>query len=490
MNRKSLFGVVLVAMLALTGSVAGWAQSSPLSFVPASAQITVYLPAVESFETEAAPLLALPAVKEKMDINALLGELPGKLGVADATSLSAVFKAAGLDATKPLAVYLRKNETGAMEVSGALPVADEAVATEKMKNVFSEAPAEVAVGEAKGLFSATQKLGYFIQSGYVLMGSTEPLLNELSARLKEPATTKYAASNAPSELAVITSFSNLQAAGIIPTGPATLNMEPTYQYFKSFIDEVALGIGVQDGEAYVRLAMHDPAGAVAPPASQLQLNNLIAGSSPLTLNLRNTPGFMDKVRTLFAGNPAMAKNLTYVMLASSMLGDELAVSVDGVNNNIPGGIVAAKLMKPESVKGLLGLAGVKGDPKYVHNGGSVYALENVKEGLNVYIATAGALLLVSTNEDRLKKALDGLAADGTIAAKSELDPALLAKGANGFIVLDGAKIDPAQVPMLPAGVNLADKKVVATLGVNGEWRELRIAVPGGLKSFNDVTSLM
>ncbi len=484
--RKTVLCLALAAAIGLGMAGGAWAQGNPLSLMPETAQAAVFLPSVEFVEKQGAVAMTVPGVKENVNIEEVLGDLPSKLGVKDPTALVEVFKAAGLATDKPLAVFVATTGTESQTVAGALPVADEKVATEKMKLIFTAKPEEITVGDAKGLFVKQEEIGYSIQGGYVFIGSTPEMIGQVAAKAKSPVTLAYMKADAPQEVAVVTSIDRLISGGILKTTlPNGANLAPTIDYLKSFIDEIVLGIGEQNGEAYVRVGMHDPAGAVAAPASALKLHGLFAGEAPIMVDLRNNAALIEKARLLMMANPALAKIGTYVMLASQMLGDELAVAITGVNGKIPDGIVAATLAKPEQIVGLLGLAGIdtKAGPKYQQNGANVYVKENVTEGVNVYIALAGSLLMVSTNEATLKKAIDMLNADGTVkTGASALDPKLIAAAANGFVVLDPAKIPAAQLDALPKEVkelSASGKKLVVTLGNNAEWRELRLAVPGG-----------
>ena len=483
--RKKALWIAVAAVIGLCASTGAWAQGNPLSLMPESAQAAVFLPSVEFVEKQGAVAMTVPGVKDNVNIEEVLGDLPSKLGVKDPSSLVEVFKAAGLATDKPLAVFVAVG-ADAQTIAGVLPVADEKVATEKMKLIFDAKPEEIAVGEAKGLFVKEEDIGYSIQGGYVFIGSTPEMINQVAAKAKSPVTLAYMKANAPQEVAVVTSIDRLISGGILKTTlPSGANLAPAIDYLKSFIDEIVLGVGEQNGEAYVRVGMHDPAGAVAAPASALKLHALFGGDAPVMVDLRNNAALIEKARVLMMANPALAKVGTYVMLASQMLGDELALAITGINGNIPDGLVAATLAKPEQIKGLLGLAGIdtKAGPKYQQNGADVFVKENVTEGVNVYIALAGSLIMVSTNEATLKKAIDTLNADGTVkSGASTLDPKLLAAAANGFVVLDPSKIPAAQLDALPSEVkelSASGKKLVATLGNNSEWRELRLAVPGG-----------
>ncbi len=484
--RKNALCLALATVIGLGLAAGAWAQGNPLSLMPETAQLALLLPSIDYVEKQGAVAMTVPGVKENVKIEAILGDLPSKLGVKDPTSLVEVFKAVGLATDKPLAIFAVTTGTGTG--AAALPVADEKLATEKMKLIFEGKPEEITVGEAKGLFSKDSKdtIGYSIQSGYVFIGTTPEMIAQVAAKMKSPVTLAYMKSNAPQEAAVVTSIDRLISGGVLKTTlPSGANLTPTIDYLKSFIDELVLGVGEQNGEAYVRVGMHDPAGAVAAPASPLKLHALFAGEAPVMVDLRNNAALIEKARLLMMANPALAKIGTYVMLASQMLGDEMAIAITGMNNNIPEGIVAATLAKPEQIVGLLGLAGIdtKAGPKYQQNGANVYVKENVTQGVNVYIALAGSLLMVSTNEATLKKAIDTLNADGTVkTGGSTMDPKLLAMAANGFVVLDPSKIPAAQLDALPPQVkelSASGKKLVATLGNNAEWRELRLAVPGG-----------
>lgn len=477
--KSSLGCCVLLAAVCLAGLSAP--AQNVLGHFPEAASMALYLPSVDVLDQEISPLLEAVGAKNLKET--VLGGMPSRLGLDENATISETLKAAGIDTSKPAAFFVKGGFTGAQDFGLLLPVANGGALAEKMPAVFEGDAPEYSANEAAGRFSDTQKLGYLVAADQFFMGTSKDMITAMMDRAKKPYESPYA-SQAGSEVAVVTSIAKLQAAGVLPEGTsAGVAYSTIYDYFKEFIGEIVLAAGESDGASYIRLAMANPSGSVTAPASAIKMHNLFPDGAPVMLNLRNDAKLMQTIRPLLTSIPGLGQGAMYISLISSMLGDEMGIALTGVSNGIPDGLIAAKVSNPASVKGLMGMAGAKDGPKEQVNGADIYALENIRDGLSVYIASLDTNLLVSTNLDTVKKALEKVSPEGVKEGGSPVNAAVLAKGNNGFLVLDGSKLDASKlggIP-LPAGLDVSSINLLATLGSAGNWNELRISTPGSVK---------
>lgn len=477
-------GLLLAALAVCAGAVTAQAQG-PLGHFPEGATAALYLPSIDFLEQKAAPVAEAAGLDAAGELTGMLGDLPSKLGVAPGAPLSEVFKAAGLDTSKPAALFMKKPAAGADEIGVLIPVANAETAADKMKSIFDSDPAEYAEGDAKGFFNDTQNLGFAILADKVLLGSTKDMIKGMAARAASPYQSPYQTGE---EVALVTSITRLQDAGVFPaTAPNGQPLASVYDYLKGIMGEVVLAAGEAEGESYVRLAMAAPSGAVTPPADALKMHTLFPESSPVVLNLRNDAAFMQAIRPLIMASPQAAQAGMYITLISGMIGKEVGLAVTGMKDGMPDGMLAMDVAKPESIKMLMGMAGAKDGPKEQINGADIYAFENIREGLSVYLATKETSVIATTNMDALKASLEKLDAGATATpvAQKTLD-----RGNNGFIAVNGGKISPeaaAALP-LPAGVDLSEVNAEVTLGGKGPWNELRVSVPGDMKGIAEWVS--
>ena len=165
---KGVTGLLVAALAVCAGAVTAQAQN-PLGYFPEGATAALYLPSIDFLEQKAAPVAEAAGLDAAGELTGMLGDLPTKLGVAPGAPLSEVFKAAGLDTSKPAALFLKKPAAGADEIGALIPVASAEAAAEKMKSIFDSDPAEYTEGDAKGFFNDTQKLGFAILADKVLL---------------------------------------------------------------------------------------------------------------------------------------------------------------------------------------------------------------------------------------------------------------------------------------------------------------------------------
>ncbi|HOH51340.1 MAG TPA: hypothetical protein PLI98_11425, partial [Candidatus Hydrogenedentes bacterium] len=202
-NRALNGGIgLLLAVLAVCAAGVTAQAQNPLGYFPEGATAALYLPSIDFLEQKAAPVAEAAGLDAAGELTGMLGDLPSKLGVAPGAPLSEVFKAAGLDTSKPAALFVKKPAAGMEELGALIPVANAETAAEKMKSIFDSDPAEYAEGDAKGFFNDTQSLGFAVLADKVLLGSTKDMIKGMAARAAAPYQSPY---ETGAEVALVTS---------------------------------------------------------------------------------------------------------------------------------------------------------------------------------------------------------------------------------------------------------------------------------------------
>jgi len=475
-------GVAIVVMM-LAGLYGGLAAAQgPLGYVPNDAVVAVFLPSVADVEAASSFLMKIPSVGNAIDPNRVLGDLLYDLNLGATTTYTDFLKAMGVNVNAPAAVMLLpENKMGAV-----LPLASRETAEKQLTELLGTGLDSVEEGAFKGAYSVMDGVAYLLSDSMAIVGSDDVTVKKIAAGGGSAKAFSYQPLD---ELAVLSAFDRIKAANLLPQGLPGANMEPAYQQLASIMDEIVISAGESGGSAYVKLSLRNPGGATIEKPAPLALHALLPANAAVALNLRNNANLINQIRPLVAANPALSKNIAIIMLVSQMLGNEVAIGLTGIENGIPMGLVAAHLSRPDSVKMLLGMAGAKPDtPDEVYNNASIFTIREVKEGVNVYVATAGAYLLVSAKDDQIKSALDKLDGSGAVKADAGSSYTALAnRGLNGFVRLDGSKLDPSALPANLADLTQLNAEMI--LGINGAWYDNRLEVPGGFEQVGKLVGM-
>ncbi|HQN02190.1 MAG TPA: hypothetical protein PLL36_14010, partial [Candidatus Hydrogenedentes bacterium] len=247
---------------------------------------------------------------------------------------------------------------------------------------------------------------------------------------------------------------------------------------KPFSDEVLLAIGEEYGEAYVRIAARDNTEAGVEPPGALGLHGYMDAAAPLLVNLRITPALINAVSMTLMNIPSTRQVAGYVRIASSLLGDEMAVSVRGMKSEkVPDATIAVKVKNPATVPNLLKMLAKIEAPSYQIDTTDVYVVE--QGDIKAYIAVAGDALVVTAGEEELKAAMESMTKEGAGAVPADV----VNKGVYGFVNFDGSKAADAGIDM----PGIKDVTVALTLGLDGGWREVVLTSPAG---FEGLASLL
>ena len=201
-------------------------------------------------------------------------------------------------------------------------------------------------------------------------------------------------------------------------------------------------------------------------------------AAPALVNLRITPQLVNAVSATMAAFPEMRQTAGYIRIASGLLGDEMAVSLRGVKTaKVPDATIAIKVKDAATVPNLLKMLAKIEEPTYQIEDTNVYVVE--KGDININIAVAGEVLVITPGEEDLKAALEAFSKEDVSGAPADI----VNRGVYGFVNLDGAKASEAGINI----PNIKDVTVALTMGIDGPWRELVITSPGG---FSGLASML
>ena len=471
---------VIMMMAGLYGGLAG--AQGPLGYVPDDAVAAMFLPSVADVEAAGGFLMKIPGVGNAIDPSRVLGDLLYQLNLGATTTYTDFLKAMGVNVNAPAAVMLLPDK----KMGAVLPLASRETAEKQLTELMGTGLDPVEEGAFKGAYSVMDGVAYLLSDTMAVVGSDDATVKKIAAGGGSAKAFSYQPLD---ELAVLSAFDRLKAANLLPQGLPGANMEATYQQLAGMMDEMVLAAGQTGGTAYIKLGLRSPGGANIEKPEPLVLHALLPANAAVALNLRNNANLINQLRPLVAANPALSKHMAILMLVSQMLGNEVAIGLTGMENGIPMGLVAAHLSRPDSVKMLLGMAGAKPDtPDEVYNNASIFTIREVKEGVNVYVATAGAYLLVSAKEDQIKAALDKLDGSGAVKADAgSLYTALANRGLNGFLRLDGSRLDASALPANLAALSQVNAEMI--LSISGAWYDNRLEVPGGFEQVGRLVDL-
>ena len=450
---------LVCAMAVVFGLTASAATMSDLmKYLPADAAIAVGLPDIEAVETAGAPLMDVGPLSE---ISNLAWQLGGD-------TLSEGLTKSGVKAAAPGAIFLSATSPSDVNVCGVLMVEDEALVRETMTNLLSGEGSEVELpGEIKGRSSGD--VSYFINDGKLFVASSSALLQQLATRNAEPATVNYETKD---EVVVWSRIDIIENTNLLGMADELAYLKPLINTLKPFTDEVLLAIGEEYGQAYVRMAARDNTeeGAVSP--GPLGLHGYMDAAAPLLVNLRITPELINAVSMTLTSIPETRQVAGYIRIASSLLGDEMAVSMRGMKSEkVPDATIAVKVKNPATVPNLLKMLAKIEAPTYQIDTTDVYVVE--QGDIKVYIAIAGEALVITAGEEELKTALESMTKEGAGGVPGDV----VEKGVYGFVNFDGAKATDSGIDM----PGIEDVMIALTMGLDGPWREVVLTSPAGLE---------
>lgn len=461
MNRKlSASRMMMVAICAITIAFSLSATAATMSdlmkYLPADAQIAVGLPDIEAVETAGAPLMDLGPLSE---ISNLAWELGGD-------TLSEGLTKSGIKAAAPGVVFLSAASANDINVCGVLMVEDEALVKETLSNLLSGEGSEVELpGDIKG--RSTGDASYFFNDGKLFVASSAALLEQLATRIATPAAVNYETKD---EVVVWSRIDIIENSNLLTLVDELAYVKPIIAALKPFSDEVLFAIGEEYGKAYVRVAARDLSGEDVESPGPLAMHGYMDAAAPVMVNLRITPTLVNAVAATMTSFPEMRQIAGYVRIASSLLGDEMAVSFRGMKAaKVPDATIAVKVKNVATVPNLLKMLAQIEAPTYQIEDTDVYVVE--QGDVKISIAVVGEALVITPGEEELKAALEAFAKEGAAGAPADI----VNRGVYGFVNLDGAKASEAGIDI----PNIEDVKIALTMGIDGPWREIVITSPAG-----------
>lgn len=470
MNRnQSIFRMmavagVCVATLVLGLSASAATMSDLMKYLPADAQIAVGLPDIAAVEVAGAPLLEVGPLTA---INDLAWELGGD-------TLAEGLTKGGVNAFAPGVIFLSATSPQDISVCGVLMVSDEALVKETITDLAAGEGVEIDLpGENKGRDAGD--VSYFIKDDKLFLASKVSLLEQLATRSAEPADVKYQTRD---EVVIWSRIDIIENSGLLDMAEELAHLKPLINTIKPFSDEVLFAIGEEYGEAYVRAAARDNTETGVESPGPLGLHGYMDASAPLLVNLRITPTLINAVSMTLMNIPSMRQTAGYVRIASSLLGDEMAVSVRGMQSEkVPDATIAVTVKNPATVPNLLKMLAKIEEPTYQIDTTDVYVVE--QKDIKIYIAVVGDALVITPGEEELKAALESMTKEGVGGVPADV----VNKGVYGFVNFDGSKATDAGIDM----PGIEDVEIALTMGLDNAWREVVLTSPAG---FEGLASLL
>ncbi len=455
--NKTILVAVLCATLFVLPATAT-TMSDLMRFLPADGHVAIGLPDIEAVESAGQPLMQLGPLSDLSSLAVMLGGDTLSEGLANC----------GVNANAPGAIFLSVASAHDVRVAGVLMVADADTVKDTMPNLLGGDGAEVSLpGDIAGRFVAGSGVGYFLNDDKLFIASSEALMEQLAARIAAPADVNYVAKD---EVVIWSRIDIIQENDLLSLMDELSHLNPVLNSLSSFSDEVIFAIGEELGEAYVRVAARDSSGEEVPSPGTLALHGYMDADAPLLANLRLTPQLIGTLASALSQNPATRQVGGYIRLASSLLGDEMAVSLRAMDGSIPDALIAVTVQNPNTVPNLLRMVANIDEPSYQHNDTDVYVYET--GGVDLNIAVAGETIIVAPGEENLKSAL----ASFEEATGSGVPAPIVNRGPYGFVVFDGAKAAALDIDF----PNIEDVDVALLLGIDGPWRQAVLTSPAGL----------
>lgn len=464
-------GIALAVLVALTGVVQAASVSELLGLLPEDAHIAVALPSIAGVEKEAAPLLALPFASDVEMVAAMMGGETLSEGLANY----------GINVDQPGAVFVSFDSPRDVKVGGVLNVKDQDILKEMLAGVIPSSADEVDLpGGLTAKYADSSNVGYFLQGDKVFIGSSISMLHRMAERAQTPKAVRYVP-GAREEVVAFTSIDKLDKSGVLDAIPELGKIKPLIDTIRPFSDELLLAIGDQAGKAYLRAAAHDSGNSPVLSPGALALHGFMNPGAPLVANLRITPELVDVLSKIMVLEPSTRQVGGFVRMAAGLLDEELALSFNGLSGNIPDALIAAKVLKPDVVPGVLKMIAKIETPTYQLGENDVYVYEKLGGDTDLHIAVAGNTLVVAPGDEMLKNSMESF---NDASGASGVDSTIVNQGVYGFVSLDGEKAAKALPDnILPANLDISKISLALTLGVDGEWREAVLSSPKGFDGF-------
>ncbi len=509
-----------------------------LRLMPESTTIALALPPVNGIWDKAIALAKRVApVGTDVDAEAqrIIADMAGDAGVPDAKSLAEIAAAKGLDAGAPLAAFVDLSRTAsaaqkalaelpttgspptpeqmqvvmdnleAPEGAVVLPVADAAKVEQTLKDLMAQEGSTISADslvdtDAGGItirFSETGQAGYFLNENKVVIGNSLRILQEVAARFKAPATTRYGTAGmeagAPDEAVALAYMGRLMPM-IEPLMPALLALNPQMApmaslqmknietYAKAFAPNEASVTTLLWNDQMIQLMsrMDETANPGLKEAigesKPLRFAPLLPEQTLFILSQR----INDKMKEQFkvgsgaaGGDPNAEQIMATVGQVVEMVGDEITIGLANSGGGFPHLLVMAGLSKPQEAKDFIQTLAPM-TPSETHNNVEV-SLLTVPAPLPFYIAFPADTMIVSNDADKIKQTIDMIEAGGSSPLLAGMTPAVdSALPRSSFVSLDTRLISEVVMPLagmlgaMPAEFQEPAGKVVEVL------REVRI----------------
>lgn len=480
---------------------AGWSHADDaalrgvLEMMPASAHISLAIPSFDAIETEVAAILDSDIIKASgaaagFRLDEVAAALGKEAGVGEAKSIGEILDRLGVDPGAAGGLFARFSGNR-VDFAGVFPLKSpetfEQKFVELMDTVFTGLPL-AAAGDLQGHYSDSMRLGYAITENRVLLSSTRDLLEELAARLTEPATVAFGAGDYPGkgsrQMVLLARIQDILASGELDRDPDLAPLKTMLNYLDGFSDEAALTMSLEGKPFKMRLAMHDSTGAEMPALPALSLHKIFPKESAFMANLRVTPELFDFIRVVLEAQSGSAEQAQQQMAMASMvtgfLGDEAALAIPRLAGLLPMLNAAVKVKDMTQAMTMLGMAGVSPEPAFTHNDAPVHSARAMG-ALMVYVAPINDTLLAASDIEEIKALIDRFQSG---ADAGLVPPDTAARANQGMLFWDSGQMAKAMalVPaaFIPIPLNMEIGQLMLTVEQEGAWRQAALSLSDGL----------
>jgi prepilin-type processing-associated H-X9-DG protein len=419
----------------------------------------------------------------------LQSEILAPLELEKVSSFAELAGALGVDSAAPLAFFVVLHPTALPEFAAVLPVKD--------AGLFSKKAALAGDG-----------LVTDVKENSLGMLATKPaLLKGMHAREANPAEIFWGRGNYPGsggDEIVLTGAMDAIKKVLTPEFRWEMQfVAPVLAYFTEKCDEGMIGIGLDSDTLHLRMAGHDrpvpppaPDPAITempsteeappPPPPALGLYRCIPEGSLVLADLHVSDGLLDFIESMALAfeQDKQAVNMGKNVLSNGFE-DEIALSLRGIENDMPQVLSIMQLTSLNKIRLFLGFLGIGNEPQFTHAAVPVFRTKTgklLKMDIGLFLGLMEKYLIAGHDPEMMKSAIGALTSEEkALPLHTAVSSEVITRGNHGFILIDANRLmlEAPELPIELQPVQLPQDldPVALTLRHDGLWRELMLSVP-------------